>query len=242
MNASWPFAQLTASRDRLSVSGRLIGSYDFSPDQVAGLEPYGVIPVLGRGLRIIHTVRDYPERIVFWCFGSPQRLIKRINDLGFRPRASTAQVPRRDGMAFRWSFLILAVILWNALLVLDGFVPGAHRKLPGAYTLLALFLVFVTALALNVSSRVQSWCLKPGRSIDEVRSMTLLALVVSGFLLVIMGVQYGMDLASRASGPGRLLGLFAFTFYDQRPDARRGESTGTLSPRVHVAAKYKIPM
>ncbi len=90
VNATWPFAKLSASAQQLSVSGSLIGRYNFSPDQVAALEPYGSISVLGTGVRIVHTVQSYPEKIIFWCFGSPKRLIERITNLGFRPSAFIA--------------------------------------------------------------------------------------------------------------------------------------------------------
>ena len=190
MNATWPFAKLLASAHQLSISGSLIGSYSFSPDQVAALEPYGSIPVLASGVRIVHTVQSYPEKIVFWCFGSPQRLIQRITDLGFRPRASRAQVPHRDGMAFRWSFIILVLVVWNALFLLDGFVPWKEPKGPGPYTLLAVALLFLTALALNFSRWFQARALKPGRSISEVRAVVLLVLAVSAIMLIAFGAQH----------------------------------------------------
>lgn len=190
VNATWPFAKLSASAHQLSVSGSLIGSYSFSPDQVAALEPCGSIPVLTSGVQIVHTVQNYPEKIIFWCFGSPQRLIQRITDLGFRPRASRAQVPHREGMAFRWSFLILAVVVWNALFLLDGFVPWKEPKGPGPYTLLAVALLFLTALALNISSRFQAWVLKPDHSISEVRAVAVLVLVVSAIMLIAFGAQH----------------------------------------------------
>jgi len=190
VNATWPFAKLSASEQQLSVSGRLIGSYSFSPDQVAALEPYGSIPLLGSGMRIVHTVQSYPEKIIFWCFGSPKRLIQKITDLGFRPQASRAQVPHRDGMAFRWPFLILVVVLWNALFLVDGFVPWKAPKGPGPYAFLALSLLFLTALALNVSARVQALALKSGRSISEVRAVVVLVLVVSAIMLLAFGAQH----------------------------------------------------
>jgi hypothetical protein len=190
VNATWPFAKLSASAQQLSVSGSLIGRYSFSPDQVAALEPYGSIPILGSGVRIIHTVPSYPDKIIFWCFGSPKRLIERITALGFQPRASRADVPQRDGMAFRWSFLILLVVIWNALFVLDGYVPWKEPKGPGPYTLLAVALLFLMAVALNRSSRFQSLVLKPGRSITEVRSVALLVLAVSAIMLIAFGAQH----------------------------------------------------
>lgn len=190
VNATWPFAKLSASAQQLSVSGLLIGSYRFSPDQVAALEPYGSIPVLASGVQIIHTVQRYPDKIIFWCFGSSRRVIQRITALGFQPRASRAQVPHRDGMAFRWTFLILAVVVWNALFLLDGFVPWKEPKGPGLYTYLAVALLFLTALALNFSSRFQAWVLKPGRSISEVRAVAVLVLVVSAIMLIAFGAQH----------------------------------------------------
>jgi hypothetical protein len=189
VNATWPLAKLSASAQQLSVSGLLVGRYSFSPDQVAALEPYGSIPILSSGVRIVHTVQTYPDKIIFWCFGSPKRLIENITALGFQPRASRTQVPKRDGMAFRWSFLILLVVIWNALFLIDGFVPWNQPKGPGLYTLLAVALLFLTAAALNVSDRFQALVLKPGRSITEVRSVVLLVLFVSAILLIVFGAQ-----------------------------------------------------
>ena len=190
VNATWPFARLSASAQELSVSGALIGRYSFSPEQVAALEPYGSIPVLGSGVRIVHTVQNYPDKVIFWCFGSPRHLIERIRALGFQPRATRAQVPQREGMAFRWTFLIALVVIWNALFLVDGFVPWKQPKGPGPYTFLAIALLFLAALALNFSGGFQALVLKPGRSISEVRSVALLVLVVSAIMLIAFGAQY----------------------------------------------------
>lgn len=141
-------------------------------------------------MRVIHTNPSYPEKIVFWCFGSPVRLIQQIHELGFRPRASSASVPRRDGIPLRWSFIIALVVVWNALFILDGFVPWKEPKGPGVYTLLALALLFLTAVALARSSEFQSLVLKPGRSVSEIRPMVLLVQFVSAVLLIGFAAQY----------------------------------------------------
>ena len=33
-------------------------------------------------MRIVHIDPNYPEKIIFWCFGNPERLIQQINNLG----------------------------------------------------------------------------------------------------------------------------------------------------------------
>ena len=132
MNATWPFARLAASAQELSLSGFLLGTYTFSSGDVASLKPYGWLPVLGRGVQIIHTNPNYPAKIIFWCFGSPERLIEQIHALGFQPRAPSTALPKRDGIPLRWSFMVAVVVIWNALFVLDGFVPWREPKGPAS--------------------------------------------------------------------------------------------------------------
>jgi hypothetical protein len=190
VNATWPFAKLSASGQEISVGGMLIGRYRFSPEQVAALEPHGLIPVLGKGVRIVHTVHDYPEKIIFWCFGSPMHLIERITALGFQPRGSRAQLPQRHGIAFRWSFVVLVILIWNALFLLDGYVPWKAPKGPGVFTIAAIGLLFLAALGLNFARTFQAIALKPGRSIGEVRSVALLVLAVSAIMLLVFSAHY----------------------------------------------------
>lgn len=33
---------------------------------MAALEPYGSIPILASGVRVVHTVQNYPDKIIFW--------------------------------------------------------------------------------------------------------------------------------------------------------------------------------
>jgi hypothetical protein len=185
VHASWPFARLSVSPRSLVVSGGLIGSYRFTPEQVAALEPYGSIPILYRGVRVVHSNPDYPSKIVFWCFQNPARLIERIRQVRFIPRASAATVQTRKGMPMRWSFILVLVVVWNALFFLDGFVPWKEPKAPGPPVLLALALVFSTAFAVRRSALLQSWVLKSGRSVGEIRPVLLLVQFVTGFMLVI---------------------------------------------------------
>jgi hypothetical protein len=185
VNASWPFATLAASATELSISGRLIGSYTFAPDQVARLESYGSVPLVGRGVRIVHARPDYPAKIIFWSFRDPDRVVDDIRLLGFIPQASSAIVPTRSSMPLRWSAVIMFIVVWNLLFVLDGFVPWKEPKVPGLFHQLALGLAFSVAVVTQRSKTMQYWVLRPGRSVGEIRSFLLLLQIVSGFLLVV---------------------------------------------------------
>jgi hypothetical protein len=84
MNATWPFAQLKLTPDELVLQVVFLGTYVFRPGQVTRVEPYGLIPFVGKGVRIHHRVSGYPEKIVFWylCM-NPQPIVDRIRELGY---------------------------------------------------------------------------------------------------------------------------------------------------------------
>ena len=86
-NATWPFAKLIVSADKLVLSVLFLGNYDFCPHDVIWLEQYGLIPLLQSGLRIVHSRSDYPPLVVFWTMGSRKKLLARIRNIGFSPSA-----------------------------------------------------------------------------------------------------------------------------------------------------------
>ena len=84
MNATWPLALLTATRSELVLKVSLVGTYIFKPEQVRKIEPYGLIPYFGKGVRISHEVEGYPEKIVFWCLcADPRPLVNQLMQLGY---------------------------------------------------------------------------------------------------------------------------------------------------------------
>jgi hypothetical protein len=189
LHASWPLARLTATERSLSVSALILGGYEFTPDQVVALEPHGVIPVVGRGIRLVHSRADYPPHIVFWWGGDPERLIARIQrEAGFLPRSTIAVAPpARDGPPVRLRAIVAAVATWLVLGMLGGLARHEGASPPGPFPFLLLASVFLGAAAIRRSAAVRAWVLKPDRSIGEIQAVLTLLQLLSGFLLLVLG-------------------------------------------------------
>jgi hypothetical protein len=95
VNYTWPLAKLVVTADRLTVSTTMfglfgMGTYSFSEAQILSIERYGWIPFIGEGIRITHSVADYPEKIVFWC--RPSSGLAGISAIGFSPAATSSEI------------------------------------------------------------------------------------------------------------------------------------------------------
>ena len=190
INVSWPLAELSVTPRSLVIRAWLLGTYRFTPEQIVRLEPYGSIPVIYRGIRIVHAHPDYPSGFIFWCLWNPARLIERIRQAGFVP-AAPPTAPVNRGNPVRWSFIIALFVVWNALFILGGFWPGTPPpEKPGAFVLLALAVLLFASLATERSPAFQQWVLKPGRSVGEIRPVLRLIQLVSAFVLAICALVF----------------------------------------------------
>jgi len=187
-NATWPLAQLSATPDRLTISIRLLDTYSFAPDQVSAVERYVMIPVLGWGVRIRHCNANCPQRVIFWCLGSPDRVLQGIRDSGFFPTAPRSALPQPRGIAMRWSAIIIAVAVWNALFFLDSGRSSRVPSHPGPLILAPLLFALALSVGTLTSPRLQRIILKPGRSVGEIKPFLRLLAFFSGFLLVVFSI------------------------------------------------------
>jgi hypothetical protein len=188
VNATWPFARLTATQNSLRIVVRLLGTYSFTPDTVVAITRYSMIPILGWGIQIQHCVPEYPERFTFWCFGNPDALLTGIRESGFHPQAPVSSMPPRNGFALRWQAIAVAVAAWNGLFILDMVLRKPTPPLPGPLSLLSLGLTFAAIIAAIRVSAFQRLILKPGRSIGEVRPVLNLLLFITGVLLAVFSL------------------------------------------------------
>jgi len=187
MNATWPLARLSSTSDKLTVTAFLLGTYTFKPNQVSQVEQYGMIPLLGRGVRIRHCVPDYPEQIIFWCSASPDKLLLRIRESGFVPCASGSLTVKGTGTPVRWSAIVTVLAVWNLLVLLD-FSRSSGPPTPGLFSCIALLFMFALSVATLTSPSVQRLVLKSGRNLGEIRGVLRLLALVSGIMLVAFSI------------------------------------------------------
>jgi hypothetical protein len=184
VNASWPFARLTASANHLKLTG-LIGTYEFLPKDVVSLERYGSIPLFYSGIRIVHNRRDYPSKIIFWCFNRPETLIDRVRSVGFSPIAPASSEAVRRGFPIRWTVILLFLLLWDGPFLF--YRPSPHT-VPGLLILAELSLTFLLCWGVRTSAQLQRLVLRQGHTVTEIKSLLLLIQMVTGILTLVFAV------------------------------------------------------
>ena len=166
-----------------------MGTYSFSRAQVVSVERYGWIPLIGEGIRITHSVADYPQKIVFWC--QPTSVLTSLTAIGFSPDHTSSEMPNRQsprGFPLRWTPLIILVVIWNLLIGFEMVTHSNRTPLPGPLSLVALWIVFGFSVAVIRFPNVQNILLKPNRSFGEVKPIFLLVATVSGIMTVIFTI------------------------------------------------------
>lgn len=80
MSATWPFGQLRATSERITVSARFLEGLVVTRANIVTIRRYDLLPLLGRGLRF--EVSDRAVAAVFWTF-ERRDIIKVLTDLGW---------------------------------------------------------------------------------------------------------------------------------------------------------------
>lgn len=192
----WPLATLVATADRLTISTTMfglfrMGHYSFSEAQILSIDRCGWIPFISQGIRITHSVADYPQKIVFRC--RPTSVLSGISTIGFAPAATSSGMQHHQasrGFPLRWAPLLALVAIWNLLIGYEMFSHPNKPPMPGPLSLVAIWIVFGVSVAALRSPAVQNRLLKPGRTFGEVRPAVLLVATVSGALAIIFAINF----------------------------------------------------
>jgi len=194
-NASFPFAKLKVTNNKLELNVSMIGNLVFSPADIVSIEPYQQIPIIGRGVKINHSVSNYKEKVIFWTFGNPKEVIDEIRKTGFLDNLNSKNLvvdneilekQKQGGFPIKKSFAIGAVVLWNLLILIDfvKFFNGPRDGFLFSYgvkTALGLFLGL--SLLTLVSKSFQNLILKEGRSLDDIKRVLYFIILITSFML-----------------------------------------------------------
>lgn len=194
-NATWPFATLTVSKDRLDLNATILGNYSFTRDDIISLEPHSGI--LSDGVRIIHKVPNYKEKVIFWTLGSAKTIINEIKNIGFLDYYSSTvdsdiknQViskQKQGGFPIKKPFAIGVIVLWNILFLFDfiKFFNEETEGIPlGNGAILALSSVLIISLLILLSKNFRSMVLVEGRELKDISKFLFFIIFIAGFMLV----------------------------------------------------------
>jgi hypothetical protein len=197
VSASWPFAILKVSRERLDLNATIVGRYVFRPGDIVSVEPYGIIPVIGRGIKINHRVPNYKKKVIFWSFVNPDELIRRIRQTGFLDNTAGPDAQTDDGIVtarqkqggfpIRVPYAIAAVVIWNVLFMIDFIdITGSGTKNfgPGKGVMAALGFLFFASVLLLISKKFRKLVLKEGRDLEDISRFLYFIIFISGFMLL----------------------------------------------------------
>jgi hypothetical protein len=162
-----------------------VGHYAFRPDQLVRLDKVCVFPWVGEGIRLHHTVAEYPEKMVFWC--KPSAVLTTISATGFTAGLGVAApAPAPRGFPLRLGSVFLIIFIWSCLL---GYGLNSQRVLNTSlspFLLAASFWVFLISFAALHSRSAQSLILRSGRSLGEVRPLFLVMTFITGVISLVL--------------------------------------------------------
>jgi len=195
-NATWPFATLKVSRNKLELNASIVGNLDFQPSNIKSIEPYTQIPIIGQGIKINHNVVSYKEKVIFWTFKNPESVINQIKQTGFLSNqqeigtnsiSEIQERQKRGGFPIKKSIAIGAVVIWNLLFLID-FIPffqGRSEGLPiGKGILTALGILSSSAFLSLISSDFRRIILKEGRTLEDIKKFSIFIMIISGFMFI----------------------------------------------------------
>lgn len=195
-NATWPFATLTVTQEKLELNATILGKYTFFSHDIISIEPYSVF--LSKGLKIIHRVPTYKEEIIFWTLKDPDLIISKIEKIGFwrlgkplvnpNARAQILKQQKQGGFPVKAPFAIAVIVLWHVLILYDFvqfYNSSGSKGIPiGNGAKCALGFVLATSVLALVSEEFRKLILKEGRELEDISNFLYFIILISGILLL----------------------------------------------------------
>jgi hypothetical protein len=195
-NATWPFATLRVTKDKLELNASVIGNLVFAPNDIVSIVPQD--GSFGKGLRIIHKVPTYKDNVFFWTFKNPNELLKRIEKTGFLTNNSPLSAKAEDeilysqskgGFPIKFNAIIVFGIIWNIFFILNfkNFITGDKQSSPlGTGALIALSFAFMTGVLILTVEPFRKLILKDGRTLNDIKRFVYFMMFISGLMILLI--------------------------------------------------------
>jgi hypothetical protein len=194
-NATWPFATLTVTQEKLELNATILGNFTFFNSDIISIEPYSAF--MSSGLKINHNVPTYKEKIIFWTFQNPGSIINEIENIGFfdldKPSVSQndreliIEKQKQGGFPVKVPFAIAVIVIWNVLMLFDfvNFYKSDSKGVPiGNGVLCALGFVLGTSILTLISKEFRKLILKEGRELQDISKFLYFIIFISGMMLI----------------------------------------------------------
>ncbi|PKQ45184.1 hypothetical protein [Confluentibacter flavum] len=195
-NATWPFATLKVSKDKLELNASIAGNLVFQPKDIISIETYTQIPLLGQGIKINHRIANYNRKVIFWTFKDPSTLVNQIKQTGFFENIDgkisdndtlVIKQQQAGGFPIKKSVAIGVIVLLNLLLLSDfiNFSASDKKVMPlGNGATIALATLFLISILSLISKDFSKLILKEGKSLKDIDKFLYLLVFISGFMLI----------------------------------------------------------
>lgn len=192
-NATWPFASLTVTKDKLQLNATIIGNLIFKPDDIVSIELYRI-----NGIKINHKVPEYKDRVVFWTFSNSTNLIKKIEQTGFLTNTDPIDTKfaqkveayqSKGGFPIKTSAAIAIVLIWNIFFLIDiqNYFGGDNDTSPlGIGAQLGMGFVLLICVLLFTFEPVRKLILKEGRTVEDIKTFLFFLMFICGFMLLMI--------------------------------------------------------
>lgn len=195
-NASYPFAELKVSQNKLELNASVLGKLIFLPENIISIEPHDGF--IGNGIRIVHNVPKYNSKVIFWCKSNPSGLIMQIRETGFLTNTAILDTPEynlikaeqeQGGFPLKKGAVITFIVIWNLFLgagIISSFLRGDVKIAP-LFAMPAVFIVFVSLVLMLVSPAFARVVLKEGRKVADIKKVVLFVMAIMLLFLVQIG-------------------------------------------------------
>lgn len=195
LKSTWPFADLTVTRNKLELNVSLLNKLVFLPGDITALTPHSGGYKMGAGIKIHHNIPLYKEEVIFWSSKSPAELLRQIEATGFM--ANTATIPHRaqtevrelqnnGGFAMKTRPVVMLTTLWLAIVIygvinmsLTGSLVAFLSAMQVAFGAVLLFLIAILTMPYFASG-----VLKPGYTIADVKKFLIFFIIIAVFMVV----------------------------------------------------------